>query len=328
MASLRLRVVPLERAARQLGWKVWRPATLQEAWTCLQQQGLKVVYFGKWSPPPTAETTAATTQFFEAFLNQIQPQLKATILFDCCENSFQQGVWHRDYACFWAAQADVCIASTDALAREVLPNQVGPACRVVSIGDCAEQLAAPTAFGDRPGLAWFGHDANFQALLDQALAHAPVAVELSVVTRAAVLRERLQREGLLQRFEDCFEAVHWHEYLNPPQLVQQLDGAGSVVLPVDREDPRKRYSSHNRLTTALLLGKRVYASPIPAYEPFSDCVVLADDPLGAFLMDQRPDPIDMAALQQRIRASFSPEVIERCYQQLLLDVAATSPGPR
>ena len=329
LASMRLRVLPLERAARQLGWHICRPATLEEAWLGLQQPGLRAVYFGKWSPPPTAEATAATAQFFGGFLNQIQPHLNATILFDCCENNFaSSNSWHRDYASFWAAQADVCIASTDALARDVLPDQVGPACQVVSIGDCAEDFGAPASIEDGPGLAWFGHDANFQSLMDQALAHAPLPIELTVVTRAALLREQLQREGLLQRFEDCFEAVHWHEYLNPQQLAQQLDGAGAVVLPVDREDPRKRYSSHNRLTTALLLGKRVYASPIPAYEPFSDCVVLSDDPLGTFLMDQRPEPMEMTMLQHRINASFAPEVIERRYQQLLLDVAPTSPALR
>ena len=328
---MRLRVLPLERAARQLGWQVCRPSTLAEAWAGLQQPGLRAVYFSKWSPPPTAEATAATTQLFEGFLNRIQPQLNAKILFDCCENSFaSSGPWHRDYASFWAAQADVCIASTNALASEVLPRQVAPSCSLITIADCTEQIAVPSACsGDGPGIAWFGHDANFQSLLDLALEHAPVATELTVVTRASLLRDRLRQTALLQRFEDCFQAIHWHEYVNPQQLAQQLQGVSSVVLPVNPADPRKRYSSHNRLTTALLLGKKVFASPIPAYEPFSDLAVLASDPLAACLQGEQPQCcLAPQPLRDRLNAEFGVERIQKQYRQLLSDVAPTSPKPR
>ena len=331
LASMRLRVLPLERAARQLGWQVWRPSTLAEAWAGLQQPGLRAVYFGKWSPPPTAEATAATTQLFEGFLNRIQPQLKARLLFDCCENNFVSAhAWHRDYARFWAAQADLCIASTNALACEVLPRQVGPSCSVITIADCTEQIAVPSdCSGDGPGIAWFGHDANFQSLLDLALEHAPVATELTVVTRASLLRDTLRQTALLQRFEDCFHAIHWHEYVNPQQLAQQLQGVSSVVLPVNPADPHKRYSSHNRLTTALLLGKKVFASPIPAYEPFSDLAVLASDPLAACLQGEQPQCcLAPQPLRDRLNADFGVERIEQQYRQLLSDVAPTSPKPR
>ena len=326
LASMRLRILPLERAARQLGWHICRPATLEEAWIGLQQPGLRAVYFGKWSPPPTAEATAATTQFFEGFLNRIQPQLKAKILFDCCENSFAiHKPWHRDYACFWAAQADVCIASTDALAREVLPSRVGQNCSVITIADCTEQIPVPSPSADGTGIAWFGHDANFRAMFDLTLNHAPLAIKLTLVTRAAVLRDKLRQLALLQRFEDCFQAVYWHEYINPQKLVQQLHGIGAVVLPINSADPVKHYSSHNRLTTALLLGKKVFASPIPAYEPFSDLAVLTDDPLDACLKRKEPlRSLDAQSLRDRLGGYFGIGKIEKQYRQLLLKVVAPS----
>ncbi|WP_186549370.1 hypothetical protein [Synechococcus sp. Minos11] len=331
LASMRLRVLPLERAAHQLGWWVWRPETLDQTWNALQQPGLSVVYLGKWSPPPTAEATTSVTQLFETFLNRIQPQLNAKLLFDCCENNFVAAhAWHRDYASFWAAQADVCIASTNALASEVLPRQVGPSCSLITIADCTEQIAVPSACSaNGPGIGWFGHDTNIQPLLDLAFAHRPVSQQLTLITRAEVLRDRLGSQNLLKRFEDCFQAVHWYEYESPQQLSDQLQGVGSVVLPVNGDDARKRYSSHNRLTTALLLGKKVFASPIPAYEPFSDLAVLASDPLAACLQGEQPQCcLAPQPLRDRLNADFGVERIEQQYRQLLSDVAPTSPKPR
>ena len=144
-----------------------------------------------------------------------------------------------------------------------------------------------------------------------------------------MLRDRLGSQNLLKRFEDCFQAVHWYDYQSPQQLADQLQGVGSVVLPVDRDDPRKRYSSHNRLTTALLLGKKVFASPIPAYEPFSDLAVLASDPLAACLQGEQPQScLAPQPLRDRLNAEFGLGRIEQQYRQLLSDVAPTSPAPR
>ena len=320
VASIRLRALPLINAAIGLGLKVFSPNSLEEAWQLLADGHVGFVYVGKWRPPSGKEDTGLVIDFLGSFVNEIVPKCQLQIIYDFCENSLlSDHPWHRNYSFFWLSHADIAIASSAALAREVLVPRICPTCKIHVVPDCLEQLAPSVSQNpSKGGLAWFGHPSNFDSLVDAAIEHQPKNLTMTVITNAARVKEQLfTSEGLL-RFESCFQAVHWHEYLTPNELAIQMQEAGSVLIPVDMNNERKLYSSHNRLTTSLLLGKQVFASPIPSYTSFADSVVLSDDPLGAFLNGEKPSqPVDHRLTVQHLEKLFGSEVIEAQYASVL-----------
>ena len=320
VASIRLRVLPLINAGIKLGLKIFSPNSLEEAWQLLVDGQVDFVYVGKWRPPSDKEATGLIIDFLDSFVNEIVPRRQLQIIYDFCENSLlSPHPWHRNYSYFWLSHADIAIASSEALACEVLLPRICATCKIHVVSDCLEQLDPSMAQNPlRGGLAWFGHPSNFDSLVDAAVKHRPTNLTMTVITNAARVKEQMfASEGLL-RFESCFNAVHWHEYLTPSELAIQMQEVGSVLIPVDMNNERKLYSSHNRLTTSLLLGKQVFASPIPSYTSFAGSVVLSDDPLGAFLNGEKPSqPVDHDLTVQHLKRLFSSEVIEAQYASVL-----------
>lgn len=123
----------------------------------------------------------------------------------------------------------------------------------------------------RPALLWFGHQSNFQALVDtwpalQDLARS-TPLELHVLTAPTPSVAHFCDDwGRSSRADIIVKLTPWSE----GALWSALSESDIVYLPCDRDPHKALAKSPNRLTEALWAGRFAVAHPIPAYRAFSE----------------------------------------------------------
>ncbi len=106
--------------------------------------------------------------------------------------------------------------------------------------------------------------------------------------------------------------------------------ADVVLIPADLTDPTKAVKTSNRLTDALHAGRYVIASPLVAYKPFAEFVMLTDTPLSALRGHlQRPEAALRALTlgQGAAIASCSLGTIGHAWQAALTEAVAIGDKP-
>ena len=291
LASFRLRVLPFLKAINQMGWTYALPGSVAEACEVFASRRVDLIYVGKWNPQ-VGEAAQLCFELFE-LINHPSSGTPVFRIADICENNFVDLGWHADYFDYWIQSSDLLISGSTALADEVIKPRVGSNAALTIIPDCIEDLKLQTGtLGD--GLGWFGHASNLCSLAQEMIANPENRQAFTIVTRVDQGLAELQSKGLLKPLIEAWPNAQLLPYEGTDSLIKQLQLCSKIVIPVDCMNSRKRFSSHNRLTTSLLLGMQVFASPLPAYQDFSELVVISDEPLKACLACQdapvKPDP--------------------------------------
>ncbi len=139
-----------------------------------------------------------------------------------------------------------------------------------------------TALGGAPQrlrLVWFGNPVNWPSMAAWVPALAKLAKKqpwyLEVISRPGKgIETFVSGFNAACNTAALMEFVPWAE----ETVWEQVQDAHIVLIPSDLADAGKRVKSANRLVDALNCGCFVIASPVPAYESFSDCAWLGEDP--------------------------------------------------
>lgn len=235
---------------------------------------------------------------------------------------------------------DAVIASTAYLTDRIKTVTDRP---VSEIGDPYEGEGGPPAFGPpakrhplvsvwerlfhgsrsarRLRVLWFGHPTNWTAMRDLtpkllALAtHYPLQVKVVTAAGCGVEQFCAQFNGI-HSGTMALELMPW----SIQATWQALADCDVVVIPTDRDDPRKAAKSPNRLVESLWAGRFVAANDIPAYREFEKFAWVDDDICAGIkwaLKHASEVPQRIARGQQYVDEHYSPRVIGARWAALL-----------
>jgi hypothetical protein len=312
-----------------------------------------LVVVGKVLPQGDARAFAATCTQALARLDQLRQQGVA-VLADFCDDHFLHpvlGPWWRSLA----QRADLCVAATPEMAARVRPHASGPV-HVISDPVAADFLAPtvwqPATGGTAQGLtgrllrhlmpaqraltlAWYGVPNNWPAMQRWAerlpALRDEVSLRLNVVSQPA--------PDLLAYVAD-FNSRHAPRLLiefHPWTLATQqrvITRADIVLVPSRLDQGDKTVKSTNRVTDALVAGKYVIATLLPAYRVYKGSVNFIDDPVQG-IRHYLADPQRALAMIERgqavARQHFAVDVVADLWRTAFdaaWDSLATDDPPR
>lgn len=242
-----------------------------------------------------------------------------------------------------ARMSRMCVAGSESMAAVVRRRSGRP---VAVVGDPVGSPAGePKVFrGDRGWmrrlagganqrlkLAWYGNPVNWAALEDWARQLAPLAGEQPFIIWAVT-----RVSGAMESFVQDFNARHgpralieltpWDEQ-SQWSIVQDAD---AVLVPSRPSDPRMAVKTGNRVTDALHAGRYVFASPLPAYQPYAEYATLTEDPLAAvrsYVAEPDRHLRRLVAGQQACRLEAGEDVIAQAWLEAIHQAFDADPAP-
>lgn len=224
----------------------------------------------------------------------------ACVISDHCDNRID----HPLLGSYYKNLIDLCqgvVASTPDLAR-IITLRTGKVVHVVS--DPVEGAQQPVRFTppqtwDRPPrflrwiahqctsqaaasrpleLLWFGHQSNFEAVIDswpalQKLSSATPLVLHVLTTATSYVTHFCDRRSQSSGTRASIQLTPWTD----DALWAALHNCDIVFLPCDQDPNKVLAKSPNRLAEALWAGRFAVAHPIPAYEAFTNWAWIAQD---------------------------------------------------
>jgi hypothetical protein len=127
-------------------------------------------------------------------------------------------------------------------------------------------------------LIWYGSPTNWASMATWADRLTPLASEqpflLRVITQPGYgAEEFVERFNFKNQPGSLMEFIPWEE----DSVWDYVQQAHIVLIPSDLSDKRKSVKTANRLADALISGRFVVASPVPAYQEFHEAAWLGDD---------------------------------------------------
>lgn len=342
LASNRYRAILPAQAMREKGHRVTFVSA--KDWRWQPENAPDVVVVGKLL---AGRDAARYRDVSEQVLKQVGAAVQAgtPVIADFNDDHFD----HPQMGGYWrqlARLATVCVAGSDAMAQLLARHTQRPT-RVV--GDpIASPPGEPRVFRAATGLqrlvsrllpgsgqqrlklVWYGNTVNWPAMQRWAQELAPLSQ-----TQPFVLWLVTSPTEAVQSFVRDFNARH-----APAALAELIEwdeqtqwdvvrDADIVLLPSDPSDPKKNVKTSNRLVDALHAGRFVVASPLPAYQEFSETVALTEAPISAlFNMIERPDEIleRISQGQKIVKKELSKESIGARWLEVFVEGVQKSIG--
>ncbi|MEW5769193.1 MAG: CmcI family methyltransferase [Pseudomonadota bacterium] len=193
-------------------------------------------------------------------------------------------------------------------------------------GGLQRMLEAMGSAPQRLRLAWYGNPVNWPSMASWIPALAKLAERqpwyLQVISRPGTgIETFVSGFNAARNGAALMEFVTWAE----ETVWEQVQDAHIVLIPSDLEDAGKRVKSANRLVDALNCGCFVIASPVPAYEAYSDCAWLGEDPSAGieWAMTHPQEVSEMIARgQQRVAGECSLEAVAAAWGRAFERVGA------
>lgn len=250
------------------------------------------------------------------------------VIFDLCDNHFYNpfGLPRYDRArediLAMMALTDTVICTTSALA-EVIHAETAGAVSAVVVADLPERPILPVRAERRPGapldLLWFGSHGSPNAssgmsdiLLIRAELEALAAGGRASLTVCSNNRDKFDAEIAPMRMPTRY--VEWSE----AAYLWALGEADAVILPITI-NPFTACKSHNRLTSALYVGKPTLATTIESYRELGAyCRLDAwSDGLAGLLDDYEGESVRARSARDFIDAVWSTEAISTRWEDAL-----------
>ncbi len=321
LASYRLRVLPFLQTLTSLGWACALPSTVSEACEILATGEVRLIYVGKWDQL-FHEAADFCFELFNLINNPPSEMEPIFRVVDICENSsVDENEWRSRFFDYWIEHGDLYLASSQELLEEVVLPRMPQGRKAVVVPDITEEVMPCSDCIDLNAIGWFGHVTNLHELIECLLESPNASMRLVILTRLDQSKALLAKLQIEDQLKGCWPLLQWRAYRGPGYLAEDLADCHSIVIPVDLANPRKRYGSHNRLTTSLLLGKEVFASPLPSYLPFQQFATLVDDPLAACLnavVGEKQPLLSQKGLHERLQ-EFSPATVGKLLSELVRD---------
>jgi SAM-dependent methyltransferase len=180
-------------------------------------------------------------------------------------------------------------------------------------------------------LLWFGHGTNLASIVEllpelhALVTRCDVALHLVTAPNAGI-------EQVCVRFNE-HHAPAFQLRLSPwsaDMTWRALRDCDLVIIPIQKDDPRKAVKSPNRLIEGLWAGRFVIANPIPSYEEFGAFAWLGDSIVSGigWALDHPRDVMRrIAAGQSYIEKNYSPGAIARDWDAAIQAALNIAPGP-
>jgi hypothetical protein len=193
-------------------------------------------------------------------------------------------------------------------------------------------LTVPNRYGvfkSRLQLVWYGSPTNWASMAAWAERLIPLAAEqpfiLHVITKTGCgVEEFVERFNSKNQPGSLMEFIPWDQ----DTVWEYVQQAHIVLIPSDLSDQRKVVKTANRLADALISGRFVVASPVPAYQDFKDAVWLGDDLLQGirWCIAHPMEALEKIRLgQQLVMEKFSRERIAQLWAASIDSFTTKSP---
>lgn len=210
-------------------------------------------------------------------------KLGRRVIFDICDDHRQTE--KAGYYSDMAKIAHEVVASTPLIAEAYGAKRVIP--------DPYEQPEKEPEFDRDPGLLWFGHKSNAQALLD-------VLPQINGYREMLTVVSDISIPGI--------KCMPW----SPNIQRMAMDAATITIIPTQKEG-----AGANRVVESIRRGLFVVASPIEAYKEFHEWIWLGDIHEGVEWAlankEQLADKVRTA--QKYVRMAYSPEAVGAMWER-------------